>query len=64
MPKKEIVIRIPLDGSEISIDQEGMKGKECSSNVDALIDKLGKRTESKKKAEYYRRDDVHINLEH
>ena len=61
--KKEIVIRIPPDGSKVEIDQEGMIGKECSSNVKELVDKLGKVSESKKKAEYYKKKkDVHIDV--
>ena len=61
--KKEIVVRIPPDGSKVEIDQEGMIGKECSENIKELIGKLGKVSESKKKAEYYKRKkDVHINV--
>ena len=62
--KKEIIIRIPPDGGKVEIDQEGMKGKECSDNIKELVNKLGKVTESKKKNEYYKRKkDVHIDVQ-
>jgi len=62
--KKEIIVRISPDGTQVSIDQEGMIGKECDENVKDLIDKLGKKTECKKKAEYYRKKkDAHINVQ-
>lgn len=61
--KKEIVIRIPPNGNNIEIDQKGMVGKECGDNIKNLIDKLGKKVESKKKQEYYRRtEDVQIDV--
>ena len=64
MAKKEIVIRIPPDGSNITIDQTGMVGKECSENIKELLSKLGKKVSSIKKAEYYKKKkDVHINVE-
>ena len=64
MAKKEIVIRIPPDGSIIEIDQEGMVGKECSSNVKELVSKLGKTVDNKKRPEYYKRKkDVHIDVQ-
>lgn len=62
--KKEIIIRIPPDGNNVSIDQVGMVGKECGDNIKTLIDKLGKKVESKKKQEYYRTDDVNIEVKH
>jgi len=62
--KKEITIRIPPDGSNITIDQEGMVGKECAENVKELINRMGKLVDSKKKAEYYKKvKDVHIDVQ-
>jgi len=62
--KKEIIVRIPPDGSKVEIDQDGMIGKECSENIKELINKLGKVSESQKKPEYYKRKkDVHIDVQ-
>lgn len=61
--KKEITIRIPPDGSNIIIDQEGMVGKECAENVKELISRMGKVIDSKKKQEYYKKKDVHIDVQ-
>jgi len=62
--KKEIVIRIPADGNNVSVDQIGMVGKECSENVSELISKLGRVTSANKKPEYYKRKkDVHIDVQ-
>ncbi|MFA6088607.1 MAG: DUF2997 domain-containing protein [Candidatus Woesearchaeota archaeon] len=62
--RKEITIRIPPDGSNITIDQDGMIGKECSDNVKEIISKMGKLIESKKKSEYYKKTkDVHIDVQ-
>ena len=64
MAKKEIIVRIPPDGAKVEIDQEGMVGKECSSNIKELVNKLGKVTEQKKKGEYYKKKkDVHIDVQ-
>ena len=63
MKKKEIIVRIPPDGKQVTIDQEGMVGKECSENVKNLIDKLGTVSESHKKSDFYKKKDVHIHID-
>ena len=63
MAKKEIIVRISPDGSKVEIDQAGMIGKECSSNVKELVSKIGRVTEGHKKPEYYRKKkEVHIDV--
>jgi len=55
MAMEEIIVDIAPDGS-IKVDGKGFKGKTCLKSIEPLIAELGKVVHTKKKAEFYQRD--------
>lgn len=51
--EKELVITISADGKSVEIEALGYKGKGCAKDIAEISKKIGKKTKSKKKKEYY-----------
>ncbi len=59
--RKEIEIIIKADGT-VDIDQQGYEGKGCAGDVEDIIKALGKETKKTKKQEYFKQNNVKINI--
>lgn len=57
---REIEFTIKKDG-EVEVDQKGYQGKECSGDIQEILNKLGKEKKSIKKKEYHKVENVRIN---
>lgn len=53
---KEIIIKFDNEGNS-TIETQGFKGKDCTDASEFIEKSLGKKTNDKKKREYYQKND-------
>jgi hypothetical protein len=56
---KEIEIIIKQDGT-VEVDQKGWDGKECSGQVNDIVQSLGKKKKTKRKQSWFKKQDIQI----